>query len=429
MYTIFIILIVIVIVLNILIILWYKIKYPFWNKLNAFHNYKWWYWFYRNQIFNNNKLTRESKYYNTNYLTKPLNDIKDGDLDNIVVFINKYFMNYTDAVYSISEKQLSIIKSKQTFITYNNIDDGIDDGIDGCILSMPFFMWCKGLEHSFGKKYKNNINSFIPIHYVDYLCVHKNQRRKNKASKLIYTHLLNTTNFVSNNKTIPFFLFKNEGFKTRALKPIVEYNGYVINLENTTLENCNINFNILKNDSCSCVQIDPSNTKLLNDCITILYNLDEMERCGFKFITLFTKEILINHIKNKEIIVYCLMANNIITGLYFFKNIHSLINNKTYEFVCCGSLNLSNKTGKSFVYAFKIACVLCKNYLNHAGENESNTYSYDLCCIEEVSHNYEIIRSVGINTIQKYAYKIPIAYYNYNGIIHKQNPKNVFVLS
>lgn len=443
------------VVTYILVIARYKIKYPFWSKLPAFHKTKFLYWLKSEQILDVKPLTRERNYYHRTYKTECLNDVTEETMNDVVGFINNEYMNYNDAVYSITATQLNNIKTKNTFITHyhgdgcdrgdrcngGNRGKDVDESLGGCIISLPFMMWSKPWNNpasQLGNKYRHSKNDLLNINYVDYLCIHKNQRKTDKASSLIYTHLANCGDKSMKNYRLPLFLFKNEGFKTSALVPIVDYHGYVIDLEDVTIERCTVNLSVLNKESCTCVHVDPSNVKLINECVTCIYDLDILEKLHFNFVALFPKEVLITHIKTNEIIVFCLLRKNTICGFYFFKNIHSLIDKQKYEFVCIGSLELSKKKKQSdvdnnmpFIYGFKIACVLCKNYLNGLfcqkdKDGESKT-SYDLCCIEELSHNYNIIHATSIG--KKHKYKIPIAYYSYNGLIHTKHQKNAFILS
>lgn len=442
----------IIILIYLLIVVKYKLSYPFWNKLHGFHTYQWWYWLKGEQLLDLNPLPRETKYYKKEYKTLCLNDIvidNNDTVSNTIDFINKYFMNYDDAIYSIQHKQLENIQTKNTYITLcenekNSILEGnLGQTMGGCIVSIPILLWSSQLKtssfrhkSSMGTKYNNESKKeFIRVNYVDFLCVHPTLRKKDKASTLIYTHLTNTTwveNKTANVMPIPLYLFKNEGFKTKALVPVLSYNAYVIDLEKITLQNCSANLAILGRNSFKCVYLDPSNKKLLNDCLDFIYDITIMEKCNIAFLSIFTKDVLIKHILSNDIIVFCLMRHNTLHGMYFFKNIHSLIEKKKYEFSCLSSINIisSRETNKEFVYGFKIACVLCKTRLNNLlCAQDAEKYSYDLCCVEEMSHNYTIIRSTGIDRREKHSYKLPISYYSYNGLIHPKHPKNSFILT
>lgn len=436
--------IVVIIIIQTLVILFYKAKNPFWNKLNGFHKYKWWNWFYKQQLVNTNSLTRESKYYKKTCNTFKLDDTIDTKiLSDIIDFVNKNYMNYTDAKYSINKRHFEDIYSKTTYITiYDNKESDDIYHINGTIISIPFLFWCKNfLIPEYGMtKYKVNNNVFINIHYVDYLCVEEKQRNKNIAAYLIYSHLVNVKNNIgnlqkenlclSNYDTIKeLFLFKNEGFKTKSLVPVVEYNGYVIDLEKCTIISCKDNISVLKKYNCKCIQLIPSNNELLDDIINIVYNPNNFDDYGFELVSLFPKEIMMKHVLSNHVIIYCLFEQSTLIGIYFFKNINSLIDNSKYEFISCCSLNLQNKLNKynpPFIYGFKLACVLCKNYLNTTYCANTN-YSYDLCCVEEISHNYNIITKANIHN--KYKYKIPLSYYTYNGLIHTKKPSSIVIIS
>lgn len=427
----------ILIAIQLLHITYYKIRYPFWNKLSAFHTYQWWYWLLNEKTLNSIKLSREGKYYRNNYKTIKLNE--NMNISNIVNFINNHFMNFNDTTYKITEQQLSNIYSTDTYITTSIMEDG---SINGIIISLPFLFWSRNFNIHENKnnkafKYKTKNYSFSKIQYVDFLCVHKKHRKNNIATTLIYTHLLNVKNVVDSNTNFTphlnhnLFLFKNEGFKTKALVPVLNYNGYIVDLENVDLNSCKENISVLKSQHCQCTYLDPKNSKQLNDFINCIYNIQTIKNCNIEFISIFPEEILINHIKSSEILIYILKCKNELIGFYIFKNIHSLINSKKYEFISCCSLQLSQNNEnykKTFIWGFKIACVLCKNHLNNL-YCSNNKHSYDLCCIEDIAHNNNIIHKIGINNESRHIYKIPLYYYMYNGLIHTRDSKKAFILS
>lgn len=442
------------VVIHTLSVVVYKIRYPFWSKLSGFHTFRWWYWLYKQTILDSVALTRESKYFNTEYVTAPFNIEFDKEtFNNFIAFINKHYMNYNDAVYSISSAQLESVYSSTAFLTlcYDinatataEAEAGSLSPIKGSLLSIPFLMWCKDfkLHGNVKLKYETGNNEFLKINYVDYLCVDEKHRRANVASSIIYTHLANVKSRIdemrSDNKYInnydkiqDIYLFKNEGFATKALVPVVDYNGYVIDLDNVALNACSDNIAMLNTYKCDCVRLDPSNTALLNTAMENIYSISKYADYGFDFVSLFPKEIFINHVKSTDVVIYCLMERNTLIGLYLFKDIHSLIDNKTYEFISFCSLNFKHKRTpyyQPFIYGFKLACVLCRIYLTTL--RCSNTkYSYGLCCVEEISHNYTIITKVGLNSNNKHKYKIPLRYYTYNGLIHTKQPSKILIIS
>jgi hypothetical protein len=444
--------------------LYYKIKHPFWSILPAFHKRKLWYWFLDEQIINYSNLSRESKYYNYTYKTTHIPLINEENTDvinNVVSFINMYFLNYSDAMFSISNTQIDNITRTGTYLTITECDKDIH----GCIVSYPVLFWCKNMKYNelyvpLNKKYKNYDDykkkdiqhkcndTFMHSNYVDYLCIHEKYRNHNKAAILIYTHITNILDSVNKNAlnkiqtdyVLPLFLFKNEGILNTSLVPIIKYNGYVIDLDNITLNNCLVNLDVLKKESSECILLNGSTAHIINSFIDIIFNTRLMDDCGFNIIFMFTKEMLLKQLNTNEIIVYCITTNGICSGYYIFKNIHSLIDNTSFEFECIASIDTSYKNNKgtisnSFIFGFKIACVLCKTMLNNLyiktlpDEKNINTKeaSYKLCCIEETSHNYHIIHMS--NIYKRHKYNIPLAYYSYNGLIHTKKPQNVFIIS
>ena len=68
-------------------------------------------------------------------------------------------------------------------------------------------------------------NKKITVNYVDYLCVHKKNRKQKVAPNLIYTYYVTQRNETSN----PIFLFKRESAKTMIV-PLTTYLSYAFNI-------------------------------------------------------------------------------------------------------------------------------------------------------------------------------------------------------
>ena len=425
-----------------IILLRYKFKYVFWGRIPAYHTYQWWYRFMDEQLINKKKwvgMSKDSRYYihptpihSKQNLTLTTLKLEDDTIKDIVNYINIHFMNYSDARFNIDYPQLSQIispYSKLSALKENNT-------MRGCIISIPFTLWLACYKkhqwsHSIESqttKYKNP--DTIQCHYVDYLCVDKKHRKQNYASNLIYSHCLNT---ISNNEVIvndlqPCFIFKNEGFKTNALKPFVEYKSHVIELTSLTMNDCIENIQVVSEQGMNCLVINENKDQnYLSDCITKLYNLNKTNI--FMCIGLISKEQFIMMVKNNDLVVVCLLEHHEPRGYYFFKNIHSLIESKTNEFECLASVDLSyttnNQCSKAFIYGFKIACIQSRDFLSSVTTGIS---SFNLCCIESISHNYFILRET--NLIRKVIHTIiPMAYYSFNGLIHQKESHQLMMIS
>lgn len=87
--------------------------------------------------------------------------------------------------------------------------------IDGVITGRPINLTIKNLTK-------------IPVYYIDFLCVHKNKRKKGIAPKLIQTHEYNQRH---SNKNVKVSLFKKEGDLV-GIVPLVIYQNYFYNISN-----------------------------------------------------------------------------------------------------------------------------------------------------------------------------------------------------
>lgn len=413
-------------------IVYWRIRSPFWTKLPAFQCYKWHYWFMNPQFISKTALLREGHYYNKNVITIPLTQLLEtkelkslnpSSLNTLVLkHINQNYLNYDDVIYTISNNDLHSINRTHSLISYLKTES---DEIDASIISYPCLLFSTPSFHmKTEKKYFKN-KDFVETNCVDYLCVKQTMRKKRIAPQLIYSHISNA----DNSSETPFScIFKNEGFKTPSLVPFVSYTCYIY--DGSSIENIQHNIRILSLNNVSCVELNPLNKTELHKVLATLYDTLRNDNY-FNTIILPHRDTLINYLNNNIISIFILIdkeGNH--KGYYIFKDIHSLVDNKDYEYVCLASVDLTypieRKLSIDFKYGFKIACFLCKTKFNQLYKPTENT-SYSLCCVEEIAHNYLILRDN--NMIQKCSYTIPMYYYTYNILLHTHKPERVFIFT
>lgn len=337
-----------IILICIFIYVWIKFKYKFWSIQPVFHMYDIWYWLFPPGIIHNKKFIID-KYYDYSIKTMPYNKITDIQKTLLVSFIKSHFLlnkieRYDPPTHGILDYFEQHNDKPMITIKY---DDNINKhNIISTICSVPITCILYG----------NKIN----MHYVDFLCVHKDKRKQGYAAKTIYSHVINS------NKYTNIYLFKGEGRNTMII-PLTVYNNYMF--DTATWLN-NLKFNTpFKNITL----INSSNYNLFINLIETIYD-------KFKCIIMLNLQ-QIKYLCSKSIIYITILSiNNVVNSCYIFKNNYTTYNGiKSIE--CIGSY--SNIDEGNFVYGFLHSYNIIRNKLK---------IRYLL--IENISNNNIIIKNI-----------------------------------
>lgn len=339
------------ITIYVLLKMYISIKHPFWNRQPVFHIYNLYYWFYRGIVYKTFPKI-DTKYYDdftiSHYKYNILSEKQKNNVKKFVVnnWSDKKLNNYP---YMKNIDYLSLFKK--------NPIEGI---ICGEILQM------------------NNNN----VMYVDFLCVDKNNRKKNISPKLIYNFFLNNYN---NSK---IYLFKWEN-KTISILPLCIYN--VLHY---------INIKLPKNNAFS-------NIKIIEINKSQLYLINENEIKEKFNISIFQNiNTLIEMINDKYVIVYASLINNKLIGLYFFKH-YKVKKGNIYN--CYASINYD--ANDLFIKGFNIII---------------NSLDIFTLSIDDISHSNILINSLNM---YKPMYIETHSYYFYNYIKLSEKSNDVFILN
>ena len=231
---------------RILFILYFTFKYRFWSKQPVFHSYNIWYWLFPPGIIEHSS-PKLGKFFDRSIITKNYKDLNSSQKSDIYRLIYSHYLQEKNIKYNPTRKSIfkylqnhdspahvSLFYKKKPLYDVSNKQSIISDKLISVITSRPLYCFF----------HKNE----MLINYVDYLCVHKDNRKKGTAPKIIYTH----TSRVRNNSKSITFLFKREndvslpiiplstfytyGFDTRlwkySSKPIPQYSSFMLNVQN-----------------------------------------------------------------------------------------------------------------------------------------------------------------------------------------------------
>ena len=375
-----------------IIILFYaiiKIRFRFWSKQPVFHFYNLWYWMFPPGIIVHDK-PEENKYTNLkdikfiNYTS--LNSI---DQERFIKFIQDHYLNTTEVQYKPekgnivpyfenTKNSFFSMYFKKTYDTDNESNIITKTNLIGVMTS-------RLLNVSID-------NNEFTTYYVDYLCVHKDNRKQGVAQQIIQTH----DYYQRNNTVVPTSFFKREG-QLNAIVPLVVYRTYGFNME---YWNKPVNFH----PQIKTLRINKSNINLLSTFIKSHKQLFKVYVCP-------DINILIDLIETGNILIYCLMQNSNILSIYFFKDSSTFYHDRR-ALDCFGSINNCLDDNLFIGGLSKII----KDLREH----------YKFLIMENISHNYKIIENI-IKEHTPY-FVSPTAYYFYNFATRPVLEKDVLII-
>ena len=405
-----------------------KIKYKFWDIQPVMHVYDVQYWFFKRGIIRK-ELPEKNKYCNFDKITTvTVSTIEAKDKNSIVDVVhliqtnylrnsgNKflplkqhivpYFASHDAPAYWSFYWDVSFLQSKTDVIE--------DKRLLGCITSRPLTVT---IYSNYNREKEDPVT--FQTYYVDYLCVHENQRKKGIAPELIQTHEYNQSHM---NPSIQTSLFKRENELT-GIVPLCVYDTYIFSMENW----------------CGPSQLDAGVTIIQCGKENLKYLIDLIARNDLFDIT------IVNHVGNlvelintSNIYVYMMIYEDEIVGAYFFRNPCITIEKGRKALTCyasifnrhanCISHNKRDRVKwlSHFVHGFKMALASVLSVIGQKdGQKEDGVYYY--LVIERIGDNSDITDDLLIKTTP---YSVsPTAYFFYNFAYPTFNSNNVLILS
>lgn len=376
-------LLIIAIVIILILIAIYKLKFQFWSKQPVFHIHNLKYWLFPPGIIQHNKPKKDKFYDNTQkfYQIKKL-----GDKKKILftTFIKSHYMPH---------------KSEHYKPTMNSILSYFSGHNDKSFISFLYDKY--NLNKLIGVMTTRPLDIIIDLnkiklYYVDFLCVHKKERKKGIAPRVIYSHYLNHRYKHDN----MIFLFKREGPST-LIVPLTIYNNYLFDTSRWDMTARFLQPNI------NTILINSGNFNLFID--VFLRAQQNNFRC---FISPNIQNIK-GLIQQKTIFVCLTMINNKPFDIFVFRNTYTSYNkNKSIEFFA------SFKETESNVFLLGFFSSLSLIYKN---------LSFKRLFIENISNNNIVLKKI----LERYSYlsKTNSSYYFYNFAYRPFLSNEVFILN
>jgi GNAT superfamily N-acetyltransferase len=350
----------------------------------------------------NHHLPEKNKYTNfKNIETYVYSETPSHKLNRFYHFIKLYYLQNKDNIYNPGEnniapyfighnsKALISLYYEDNYLMDTKTNNTIkDEKLVGLITSRPLNVFIK----------KDNVT--MDVYYADYLCVHKNYRKKGIASQLIQTHHYNQSYL---NKNIAVSLFKREDELT-GIVPLCVYLTYGFSVKKWGKPK---ELGPMSGQDCNMIEVTEQNLYLLFDFI---------KNNKSKFDITITCEItnIVELIKTKNIYIYIILLNKTITSAYFYRKSCVDVEAGMEALTCFASIN-SDNDDLLFIKGFKIS------FWEIAFKN-----NFGFCAIENVSHNNIIINNLILKT--KPIITSPTAYFFYNFAYPTFKPDKCLIL-
>lgn len=362
-----------------------KIKYRFWSAQPVFHIYDYHYWLL-SPGYINKELPEENKFTNfKNIVITNILKLNKNEQTEIISLLQDHYLkddsvHFRPEIENIFPYFENIGKESCLCTAYFEKGGFNSNNLIGCMLGKPLNV------------YTNESN--FQTYYVEYLCVHKQHRKKGIAPELIQTH--DYIQRRTNNHVI-CSLFKREHNLT-GIVPLCLYTTYGFDLNVIKKE-------VYVHPGISIIQITKDNINILNE---FLVNVKNKYKCFISVGMLNLNKLILTN----NFIVYCVVQKGQVISCHFFRDSCTYYdgNKRVVNNFC----NFNNCTMEDvFVYCYgKIIQKLKKRF--HMLLIENNSDSNVLVNKIKITHKPTVIS--------------PTAYYFYNYLMKPVSPDDFYCI-
>ena len=376
------------------LILYTKIRFPFWSGEPVFHIYDIHHWIRPKGIISEQAF-KERNYYklrDEQYLFSNINKLPEKSLKETLDLLGSNFLHDEDMEY---------VPTKSAFLSYFNQHKYTpfisnlynNNSLIGTITSRPMHIKI------------DNETPFI-CNYVDFLCVHKNNRKQNNAAKLIYNLSRSVQNYTKGK--LSTFFFKREGL-FNPIVPITRYYSYCYDCEDFKGVTWNNVYPTIK-----MVAINEDNYELLWRNFPKMLKVFELychpDSDNLKM--LIKAQVIIPvviHEKDSEDIMAC----------FFFRNPQTFYNGERMFELCCTYISQEPLKHK---YAKEVITNIFGSIIVYLKE----VYKTRYLLVETTSHIQQIWNVMKKKNI---LFECPMSYYFYNIAQTPKESAKCFILN
>ena len=368
------------ILVYVLVVFFYiKIKYPFWNIQPVYHTYDYWRYLYTTPFIVQNGQPWKTKFYSPKQVeTFALADCTDPIIDNAVNLLQCYYIDHENILFTITKSALQSYLAgciSSPFVSfyrettyYKPQPDTLEttETPVGVMVSKPVHIYYINPDRN-----TNTAMFSTMAYYWDFICVHRDYKKKHLSRKLIQTHEYNQR---VREPDIKMSLFRKEITLCEGIVPLCQWNTYGYYLRNITLDPLPEHFHV--------VRIEKENIDILLDFLHTIHTLGS-EQSPFEFIAIPDIGNITSMIKTHSLHVFCLKQGKHVYGLYFiadsYTNYENIENGNTLRCVASFSNTESSELfALGFMYSIQI---MMKN----------KQTKYQILFMDECSHNNGIL--------------------------------------
>lgn len=392
--------------------LYIRLKYKFWVKQPVFHFYDFHYWL-KNVGIINRALPQTNRYTNfVDIKTVKTDDLTSNQISMFVAFIHLNYLRNHENVFEPQKDNILPYFSgttqpcfwslyfQNTYYSNHTSNKTIyattpikDKKLIGAITSRPLHMSIK--------------NNPMIVYYVDYLCVHKNNRKQGIAPQLIQTHEYCQSHL---NKQISVSIFKREDELT-GLIPMTTFNSYCFDATRWKQKPPKLLF--LK-----IVIGSSSNMYYFSQFVTLIHNERfTNEKCK-NVLVIPDVGNMIELVKSNNLHVIMLLMGVDIVGAFVFRKTCTFLKKNMEILSCICSVKSNHITSEQFLRGFKNSVwnLLHKQNCNYTYVMVENVADNDII-IDYLKEQYNPILTS------------PNAYYFYNFAHEPFKSKNVIMIN
>lgn len=375
-----------IIIIIILFRAYVRISHPFWSTQPIFHMYNVLYYMKSFCfIYDSETPFPYSKYVDS--LIQIERNPEENTIQPFIQLIQNHYMKTNSSHYKPSKESLQLALSSfheefPCYIAYKT--NSVDQSIFCCLTSRPIHVYIHEREYM--------------ANYVDYLCIHKDYRKKGYAEKLIYSYACHA----KQDSKLNMFIFKKENGHHPCIVPLVQYTSFIYDIRNwdeiyMDIEPMKIDF------------ISKDNIHIFREYYS---SLPSYFQCS-----LFSSlEYLIKSIEIKDTFLIVLRKDTTIYGIYFFRDAYTSYTDTYHEkhniIECIGSILMKPESIDIFRDAFVNIVCMCRE-----------KYNFHYMILDHCNHNTILYDSI------EYEYEVQASssFYMYNFICRTYAPEDVFI--
>ncbi len=355
-----------------------KIKYPFWNNQPVFHTYDYWRYFYWTPFIIYRYRPIKTKFCDfTNVTTKNLVDCTDVEIRELTNILQCYYVSSDRILHTISEQNIKTILTgigEPSFVSlyYERILQKPTISSDIYSINKPIAcVTSRAFKMHYRPTLKEVMYSEIPLYYIDYLCVQREHDSRTIMRKIYQTHEYNQRIM---NEHIHISLIKKEIDLYEGVVPFVKYKSETFYLHKNQLPVLPKTFHI--------VQITNENIDILTDFLDIQTHIRfDNQPCLFDICITQHSGYYLSLINDKQVHIYCLRSEGQVYGIYFFKDTKTEYEDIEGNTLQCIASVMNSENEQVFYNGFV-----------HSLDAINKMKEFKMLIIEGISHNINILR-------------------------------------